>query len=96
MGPESGTATVPRVSPTQPPPLQALDVDGIAVVTVGTALWGIALVVAIAMHTRLERDGRLWWVAAAAVGFGLGLVGISYCLRRRARLAAAADRTPQT
>lgn len=75
---------------------RALDVDGIAVVSLGTAVWGAALVVAIALHDRLERDGHLWWVAAAAVGFGLGLLGILYCVRRRNRLGAVADRPPES
>ncbi len=79
-------AAVERAAP------QALDVDGIAVVSLGTVLWGIALVVAIAVHGRLERHGHLWWVAAAAVGFGLGLLGVAYCTRRRRRLGAVDGR----
>jgi hypothetical protein len=63
----------------------ALDVDGIAVVTLGTVLWGIALVVALVLHDPLRRHGHTWWIAAAACGFGLGLLGIGYCRRRISR-----------
>lgn len=77
------------------PAPRALDVDGIAVVSLGTAAWAAALVAAVALHSRLERDGHLWWVAAAAVGCGLGLLGIAYCVRRRNRLGAVADRPPE-
>jgi hypothetical protein len=63
----------------------ALDVDGVFVVTLGTVVWGVALAVSIALHDSLRRHGHLWWVAVAACGFGLGLLGIAYCLRRRRR-----------
>jgi hypothetical protein len=55
-------------------------------VTVGTILWLIALIVMLPFWSRLDDDGRLWWIATAAVGFGLGLLGIGYCRRRSAAL----------
>jgi hypothetical protein len=58
----------------------------VASVAVGTALWLIAFVVMIPFAGDLEADGRLWWLATAAVGFGLGLLGLAIVLRRRARL----------
>jgi hypothetical protein len=66
------------------------------VVTFGTVLWAVALALSIVLHHRLARDGHLWWIACAAVGFGLGLLGVAYCTRRRRRLGAVADRPPET
>ena len=60
--------------------------DGVRTVTIGTVLWLIALIVSVTLHSRLQRDGHLWWIATAATGFGLGLVGIYYCRRRSATL----------
>lgn len=69
-----------------------VDNDGVVLVTAGTALWLVGLVVLSALHRTLSRDGHLWWIPTAAVGFALGLLGIGYCLRRRRR---AAGRSPQ-
>ena len=70
--------------------VEPLPYDGVASVTVGTILWFIALIVMIPFADDLEADGRLWWIATAAVGFGLGLLGIWIVVRRRNRLRAAA------
>ncbi len=69
--------------------LEPLPYDGVLSVTVGTAGWLVALIVMLPFHHRLEDDGRLWWIATAATGFGLGLLGILYCIRRRSRLRRA-------
>jgi len=69
-----------------PEPAAAVDVDGIAVVSLGTVLWAVALVLSLVFEDHLRRDGHLWWIATAACGFGLGLLGIAYCVRRRNRL----------
>lgn len=66
-----------------------IDPNGTVVVSVGTALWLVALVVALALHSRLQAAGHLWWIGACAAGFALGLVGMGYCRRRRTRLAAS-------
>jgi hypothetical protein len=71
------------------PSLRPVESDGVAVVSAGTGLWLIALIVLSLLHRRLEQDGHLWWIAMAAVGFGLGLLGIGYCLRLRHRRAEA-------
>jgi hypothetical protein len=63
-----------------------LPYDGVLTVTVGTGLWLIALIVLLPFWTRLNNDGHLWWIATAAIGFGLGVVGVFYCRRRSARL----------
>jgi hypothetical protein len=81
--------------PTRPAP-EPLDVDAVLVVTVGTVLWGVAGL-ALLLFGRgwlADHDGT-WWLWTCAAGFGLGLLGIWYCRRRRAKLgrraAARAD-----
>lgn len=86
----------PASRPEQPPvAAQAVDVDGIAVVSAGTVLWAVALVLSLVYESHLRRDGHLWWVATAACGFGLGLLGIAYCVRRRNRLGDPQARPPE-
>jgi hypothetical protein len=66
-----------------------LPYDGVRTVTVGTGLWLVALIVLLPFWSRLNDDGHLWWIATAATGFGLGVVGVFYCRRRSARLRRA-------
>ena len=63
--------------------------DAVVPVTVGTAIWGIALVVTFALRERLAQSDAQWWVWTCAVGFGLGLFGCWWVRRRRSRLDAA-------
>ena len=63
-----------------PPPL---DNDGVKVVSLGTALWGVALVVLLLLRDELRDDGREWWIWTCVAGFLLGLAGVWYCRRRR-------------
>lgn len=70
----------------EPVEIKPVDDDGVGAVALGTAVWLIALVVLILLRGTLRHDGHLWWIACAATGFGLGLLGLGYCLRRRARL----------
>ncbi|ADP85052.1 DUF2530 domain-containing protein [Pseudofrankia inefficax] len=66
--------------------LAPLPYDGVGSVAVGTVVWLIALIVMIAMAGTLRHDGHLWWLATAACGFGLGLVGLFIVIRRRNRI----------
>ena len=80
------------------PDPQPLEVNAAKVVTVGTALWGIALLAGLPFLPVLARDGHTWWVQTAAVGFLLGLLGIRVCRRREARLrqgGSSAQRPPE-
>ena len=70
----------------EPADLEALDTDGIVVVSLGTVVWAVALVLTLVFESSLRRHGHLWWIAAAACGTGLGLLGVCYCVRRRSRL----------
>jgi hypothetical protein len=81
--PDAGPAPERRV-------VEPLEVDAVVVVTAGTALWAVALVVLVLLHGTLDRHGAGWWVWAAVAGIGLGLIGLSMAIPRRARLRAAA------
>jgi hypothetical protein len=64
-----------------------LDVTGVRTVTVGTALFVLALVALLPFTDDLREDGRMWWLWTCGAGIGLGLFGIRYCRRRAAALA---------
>jgi hypothetical protein len=55
-------------------------------VAVGTVLWVIALVVFVVAAEPLGLDDPGRWIATAAVGAALGLVGLVITRRRRTRL----------
>ena len=63
--------------------------DAVLPVTVGTALWGIALVVLLVLRPRLVDAGTDWWIWVAAIGLGLGLLGTAWVRHRRAAQQAA-------
>jgi len=63
-----------------PPPLPTNDRR---TVDVGTIVWGVLLVLAIAFHGRLGESGHGWWVWVPVAGVLLGLLGLWYLGRRR-------------
>jgi Protein of unknown function (DUF2530) len=67
----------------------ALDVDGLAVVTVGTVIFGLASVVMAIGYDWLASHGRASWLQISVAGFVLGLIGLAYCWNRRRRRRAA-------
>lgn len=76
-----------------------MDLDGVLTMTVGTVLWAVATIALIPFWGTLQGDGRQWWLWSALAGFGLGLIGIEYCRRRRRLMSAerqslAGDGTP--
>jgi hypothetical protein len=77
-----------------------MESDDVLVVTVGTALWAVGLVVTLVLHDRLSEHGNGDWVWIMAAGLFLGLVGIRHVRRRRTALQAGqtdpsrADGTP--
>lgn len=79
--------TTHRVAKVEP-----MDVDGVRTMTVGTIIWGVVAVGLLPFMGRLEELGRTWWIWAALAGFGLGLIGIEYCRRRRNALRAQPGR----
>ena len=45
--------------------------------------WGVVAVAMLPFLGTLEQQGRTWWLWTALAGFGLGLIGIEYCRRRK-------------
>lgn len=70
--------TTHRVADVEP-----MDVDGVRTMTVGTIIWAVLGVALLPFLGNLEDNGRTWWLWTAVAGFGLGLIGIEYCRRRR-------------
>ena len=68
-------------------PVPAVDVDGLAVVTVGTALFALASVGCLVFRGWLQANGHHNWTAISISGFILGLIGLAYCWYRRIRRA---------
>ena len=63
--------------------VEALDVDGVRTVQVGTAIFFLAFVALLPFYGRLQDDGHGWWLWTCLTGAGLGLLGLEYCKRRR-------------
>ncbi len=76
--------------PFSPTPRRAdpdpLETDDVAVVTLGTVLFGVGLLVAIVLWDRLADGGNEGWVWIFLAGTFLGLIGVRYVRRRRAAL----------
>ncbi len=66
--------------------VEPLDVDGVRTMTVGSALWAVAVVAMLPFIGTLRDNGRLTWLWICLAGLGLGLVGVEYCRRRRKAL----------
>ncbi|MGO4958473.1 DUF2530 domain-containing protein [Luteococcus sp. Sow4_B9] len=66
-------------------PIRPLDEDGVQVARIGTALWVLATVVLALRLDQLRERGQDWWLWVGVSGVALGLVGIWWCSRRRAR-----------
>jgi hypothetical protein len=83
--------TVPSVTQPEPDrpltPSPPVDTDGVRSVTIGTALWVVALVVMLPFKGRLDAAGQGWWLWTCVAGVGLGLLGIEYTRRRRDAIA---------
>ena len=60
--------TTHRVAKVEP-----MDLDGVRTMTIGTALWGFAVLALLPFLGRLESADHGWWFWTAVAGFGLGL-----------------------
>jgi hypothetical protein len=76
--------------------VQPLDVSGVRTVTIGTILWLLAFVALLPFYSTLQDNDRGWWLWTCFAGFGLGLLGLDYCRRRRARLASMPEQEVET
>lgn len=63
--------------------VEPLDVDGVRTVEVGTGIWLVAFLLLLPFYGKLEETGRTWWLWACMAGFGLGLIGVEICRKRR-------------
>ena len=68
--------------------VEPLDVDGVRTTEVGTALWLVAFLGLLPFWGTLRDSGHTWWLWTCLAGFGLGLLGLEYCRRRRNERAA--------
>ena len=66
-------------------PVPPADVDGLAVISVGTAVFGLVSVVFAFAGDWLAANNHSSWLQVSISGFVLGLVGLAYCWRRRQR-----------
>jgi hypothetical protein len=80
-------AVPPGTVPAVAEPERPVDTDGVRSVTIGTILWGVALVVLLPLRGRLDETGNAWWLWTCVAGAGLGLLGIEYTRRRRDAIA---------
>ena len=81
------------VTATEVPPL---DVTGVRTIGVGVALWIIAFAALLPFYSTLQEDDRGWWLWTCMAGFGLGLLGLEYCRRRRNRMAERPEQEVET
>lgn len=63
--------------------IEPLDVDGVHTVAVGSGVWLVAFLALLPFVQTLRDSGRLGWLWTCIAGFGLGLIGLEYCRRRR-------------
>ncbi|MDH6112293.1 hypothetical protein P3T36_003705 [Kitasatospora sp. MAP12-15] len=86
-GPATPTRTLSSVPKTplrpSPPPLEANDV---AIVAGGTALWFLAFLVTLPLHSTLQAHGHGNWPWICLSGGLLGLIGVWYTRARRAAI----------
>ena len=74
--------------------VEPLDVNGVRTVAVGSALWVVAFVAMLPFVGTLRDNGQLSWLWTCIAGFGLGLLGLEYCRRRRKALQLDPSRRP--
>jgi zinc transporter ZupT len=68
------------------PERRLADQQEVLAVAAGMVLWAVALVVlAVFFRHDLERHDATWWLWACGIALVLGLYGLRFALRRRAR-----------
>ena len=71
---------------TATPEVEPIDHHEVEVVLVGMALWALAFVILVVFFRHdLHRHHATWWLWACGIGEVLGLYGLRFALRRRAR-----------
>ena len=69
--------------------VEPLDVTGMRTITVGTVLFLVAGLALLPFLDDLRDADRVWWLWVCVAGFGLGVFGYFYCLRRARHLHGA-------
>jgi len=72
--------------------VEPLDVDGVRTVAIGSVIWIVAFVAMLPFIGTLRDHDKLSWLWICIAGFGLGLIGLEYCRRRRRLLTEEPDR----
>lgn len=73
-----------------------LDVTGVRTIGVGVALWILAFAALLPFYSTLQEQDRGWWLWTCLAGFGLGLLGLEYCRRRRHHVASMPEEEVET
>ncbi len=66
-------------------PIRPLDEDGVSSMVIGTVFFALATVGCLIFADALARNDNSWWLWVSLAGTGFGVLGLAYCLRRRAR-----------
>ena len=66
--------------------VEPLDVTGLRTITVGTIIFLVAGLALLPFLDDLKDQDRVWWIWVCVAGFGLGVFGYFYCLRRARHL----------
>lgn len=72
--------------------VEPLDVDGVRTVAIGSVIWIVAFLAMLPFIGTLRDHDKLSWLWICIAGFGLGLIGLEYCRRRRRLLTEEPDR----
>ncbi|MEJ7708115.1 MAG: DUF2530 domain-containing protein [Nocardioidaceae bacterium] len=76
--------------------VQPLDVNGVRTMAFGALLWFLAGALLVPFYSTLQDNDRGWYLWTCCAGFGLGLIGVEYCRRRRRLLADHPERETET
>ena len=76
--------------------VEPLDVDGVRTIAVGTGRGMVAFLALLPFYGTLVENGTSWWLWTCVAGFGLGLLGLEYCRRRRNHLRSQPPQAPET
>ena len=74
--------------------VEPLDVTGVRTVAVGALIFLGAGLGLLPSYDWLRETDREWWLWTTGAGFGLGVCGVVYCLRRARTLARRASSAP--
>lgn len=74
--------------------VEPLDVTGVRTVGFGTLMFLGAGLGLLPSYDWLRETDRSWWLWTCAAGFGLGLFGVAYCVRRARQARRLRDAPP--